>query len=63
MIEQFDSIMIGVAIVLWPAAKSVAFIGAAAISIFSPDEATREAARRVIRLIHPGADRGRRDDE
>ena len=57
MQEQFDPTMIGIALLLWSAAKSIVLLGAMIASIFSRDPSRREAAERIIeRILRHSAD-------
>jgi hypothetical protein len=55
MLEQFDPTVIAIALTLWPAARSIVFIGAAAVSLWSRHEQRRRTAERIMRLLRPPA--------
>jgi len=56
MQEQFDPTLIGIALLLWSAAKSIVLLSAMIASIFSDDPSRREVAERIIeRILGPGA--------
>jgi hypothetical protein len=55
---QLDSLLLPLAILSWPVTRSVVFLGASAVHMWSRDPARRDAARRLLRLLVPP----RRDD-
>ncbi|GAA4947344.1 hypothetical protein [Actinoplanes utahensis] len=56
MIEQFHPALFAVAFLLWPATKSIVFVSAAAISMWSRRAERKKAAERIMRMIQPGQD-------
>ena len=49
MPDQFDHTVIPVALLIWPITKSVVFMGAAAVNLWSRKAARRAEARRLLR--------------
>lgn len=49
MQEQLDPTMIGIAFLIWPAAKSLIAMGAAATTMWSRDQERRRTAERILR--------------
>ena len=51
MFENLDPLMIGIALFIWPAAKSLVVMGAAVVSMWSRDDRRRETAERIVRAF------------
>ncbi len=49
--EHFDPTLLGVALLVWPATKSLVYTGAAAVSLWSRKPSRRAEARRLLRLL------------
>jgi hypothetical protein len=49
--NQLDPTMIGIAIIIWPCAKSLILMSAAATSMWSRNERRRRAAERILRAF------------
>ena len=56
MKEIFDPSLLPVALLLWPATRSLVFMGAAAVNLWSRKPGRRAEARRLLRLL---ADNGK----
>ena len=56
MNQQFDPTVIPVVLLIWPVAKSVVFVGAAAVNLWSRKPERRAEARRILRLLHSSSD-------
>jgi len=59
--EQFDPSLISLALLAWPVAKSVVFMGTAAVSLWSRKPARRAEARRLLRLLAARTDDSGKD--
>lgn len=62
MKESFDPSLLPVALLLWPATKSLVFMGAAAVNLWSRKPGRRAEARRLLRLL-AGNDSGEKNSE
>ena len=62
MKESFDPGLLPVALLLWPATKSLVFMGAAAVNLWSRKPGRRAEARRLLRLL-TGNDSGEKNSE
>ncbi|MBM2617893.1 hypothetical protein JIG36_20255 [Actinoplanes sp. LDG1-06] len=51
MLDYLDPTVLGIALVIWPATRSLIVMGAAAITVYSRDERRRRAAERVLRAL------------
>lgn len=53
MQDQYDSLLLPLALVAWPVTRSVVFLVAAIIHLWSRNPARRAAARRLLGLLAP----------
>jgi hypothetical protein len=51
MTEHLDPSLLPVALLIWPATRSLVFIGAAAVNLWSRKPSRRAEARRLLRMI------------
>jgi hypothetical protein len=51
VLDYIDPTTIAIAVLIWPATKSVVVMGAAAVSMWSRDERRRRAAERIIAAL------------
>jgi hypothetical protein len=58
--EHFDPHLLPLALLLWPATKSLVFMGAAAVNLWSRKPGRRAEARRLLRLL-TGSDNTEKD--
>jgi hypothetical protein len=49
--EHFDPTLLSVALLVWPATKSLVYMGAAAVSLWSRKPSRRAEARRLLRIM------------
>ncbi len=53
---DLDLSLLPLALLVWPVARSVVYVGAAAVSLWSRKPARREAARWLLRTLHRNSD-------
>ena len=60
MLEHFDPTPLTIALLIWPAAKSLVFMAAASTNLWSRHEGRQARAERLLRIMQGDSGPGRR---